>query len=270
LKKARTSVSWFCLLSLPHLLPSKGYVSQIGRVNARFRLTAAGAEVAKVTALQQFLRGFIDSHQHLKSGSSAGPVSIALPQSPTSAGDAGHKGEESYETAHQLKQQRTMLRDQFQLSDNDEPQDHNLGCVDRGAGGALLSWLQPLATRPPPLPPVSVPHLAFPLPHLACQDGLSETSKVEPVVRAFRTILSSPPLHCAFRLEHFRPIRQQPDKDSHQSDALTSQPLKWHNQRLRVVRVDIHNLITAVVDNASRFSLSTRQSQLKFAASWLS
>ena len=139
--------------------------------------------------------------------------------------------------SQQQQQQQALLRCQFQLSDDDESRDYESGSVlkRQGSSAPLLSWLQPLATRPPPLPPASVPHLTFPLTFPSGQGDESDTTKVEPVVRAFRAIFSAPPLHCALRLEPFRPVRD--GQGTEPALGCDSQPLKWANQKLRVVRV---------------------------------
>lgn len=159
---------------------------------------------------------------------------MLLPPTRTSAIDASIEME-GLLLSKQQQQQQKLLRQQLQLSDDDECHDHDLGCVDRGGGGALLSWLQPLATRHPPLPPVSVPHLKFPLTCFTCQSEESEGAKAEPVVRAFRTIFSAPPPQCVLRLEPFCP--EQPARSD--NDETAAQPLKWAHQKLRVVSVGI-------------------------------
>ncbi len=154
----------------------------------------------------------------------------------TSASDACSGLGDSCKSSQQQHQQ-PFLRRQFQLSDDVEFRDcEAAGSSDRSASGALLSWLQPLATRPPPLPPASVPHLTFPLSYPSGHGNESETSKVEPVVRSFRAIFSAPPPQCALRLEPFRPVGIGPEIAPPQLGG-DSQPLKWANQKLRVVRV---------------------------------
>jgi hypothetical protein len=177
------------------------------------------------------------SHQRFKSTGSTVVSSALLPQTRTLAFDANSEMSDDGLLSKQQQQQQMLLRGQLQLFDEDEYHDDDSGCVDRGGGGALLSWLQPLATRPPLPPPVSVPHLKFPLTSRICQGDDSEATKVEPVVRAFRAIFSAPPAQCALRLEPFRPAHAAPS--SHDED--TAGPLKWAEKKLRVVRFELND-----------------------------
>jgi hypothetical protein len=210
-------------------------VSQHGRVNARFRLTPAGIEIAQVSVPCNCPCSVSHSRQRFKSAGSTGVSSVLLPQTRTSAFDANSDTAEDGLLSKQQQQQQALLRAQLHLCDEDEYLDHDLGCNDRVGGGALLSWLQPLASRPPPLPPVSVPHLKFPLTSAIGRGDESEAAKAEPVVRAFRTLFSAPPPQCALRLEPFRHAR--PALSSHNEDI--AQPLKWVEKKLRVVRVQL-------------------------------
>ena len=139
----------------------------------------------------------------------------------------------------QQQQQQILLR--RQLHPLDDYESYDVEPSERGEG-ALLSWLQPLATRPPPLPPVSVPHLTFPLATSSGNAVEPETTNVEPVVRAFRTLFSAPPPRCTVRLEPIRPPQPAAAADGSQAQAVVSdagdsaQPLKYANQKLRVVR----------------------------------
>jgi hypothetical protein len=138
----------------------------------------------------------------------------------------------------QQQQQQILLR--RQLNPLDDCESYDLELSDRGGERALLSWLQPLATRPPPLRPVSVPHLTFPLPAFNGNGIEPETTKVEPVVRAFRTIISAPPPGCTVRLESIRREQAGVAADGNQALALGSAPpLKYANQKLRVVCIEI-------------------------------
>jgi len=178
-----------------------------------------------------------DAHtrQHLKPAGSAAASAVLLPRSNVAAAfDAGSEAAEACLLSKQQQQQQVLLRRQLQPLDDCESYDLELS--QRG-GGALLSWLQPLATRPPPLPPASVPHLTFPLPTSSSNAVEPETTNVEPVVRAFRTLFSAPPPRCTVRHEPFRPPQAAAAADGSQALALGSdaQPLKYANQKLRVV-----------------------------------